>query len=106
MTDKVMAFICFCLASMIDARVTEHMISLRICEEVNPLMLLSMQSIPHGMWVVKICTSIGLLAVWHKLSLHFLIALDAGMCAVTLWNCMLLSVFYTNQFVPLESIAC
>ena len=106
MTDKAIAFICFCLASMIDARVTEYMISLGICEEFNPLMILSMQAIPHGMWVVKIFASICLLFVWRKLSLDFLIALDAGMCAVTAWNCMLLSVWYITQFIPLESIGC
>ena len=81
---------------MIDAAVTQHLISLGIAKEANPLMLIAMQSIPHGMWVVKVCASIWLLFLCHRQSLHFLVALSGGMCAVTAWNCMLLAVWYAS----------
>ena len=93
MSDKALALICFTIASMTDARITQFLIGLGIAAEGNPVMELAMNSLPYGMWITKAAVSLLFLFVLSKLSIEFLLALTIGMCAVLIWNFGLLTTW-------------
>ena len=99
MNDKALAWICFTIASMTDARITQFLIGLGVAAEGNPLMALAMNSLPHGMWVIKAMVSLIFLLFLKKLSIEFLLALTFGMCAVLVWNFAILGIYTANTFI-------
>ena len=96
MNDKMLALLCFTIASLTDARTTDFLISIGIAEEGNPIMLTAMQVMPGGMYLLKVFVSLILLGLLSKLSTEVLLALTAGMCAILAWN---FSVLLTWCFI-------
>mgnify|MGYP003146598472 CR=1 FL=1 len=94
MKDKTLALLCFTIASMTDAQITQYLIGLGIAAEANPLMELAMNSLPYGMWTIKATVSLVFLFALSKLSIEFLLALTIGMCVVLAWNFGLLATWY------------
>ena len=98
MSDKTLTLLCFTMASFVDAKITQFLIELGIASEANPIMLIAMNAVPHGMWVLKGMASLTLLLILDKVSLEFLIAIAAGMSAVLLWNFGLLLTWLVVNF--------
>jgi hypothetical protein len=98
MSDKALALTCFTIASMTDARITQFLIGLGIAAEGNPLMEIAMNSMPHGMWIIKAMVSLIFLLLLRKISIEFLIALTGGMCVVLAWNFGLLATWCLFSF--------
>ena len=86
---RLTAFLIFGLASFSDAFLTEFLLRSDRIAEGNPVML-SLMSVPGGMMTVKTAVLVGIALLWKRTTDNFLLAIAAGMSAVTFWNTFVL----------------
>ena len=86
---RLTAFLIFGMASFSDAFLTEFLLRSDRIAEGNPVML-SLVGVPGGMITVKPAVLVGIALLWKIASDNFLLAIAAGMTAVTFWNTFVL----------------
>jgi hypothetical protein len=86
---RLTAFLIFGMASFSDAFLTEFLLRSDRIAEGNPVML-SLVGVPGGMITVKTAVLVGIALLWKIASDNFLLAIAAGMTAVTFWNTFVL----------------
>jgi len=86
---RLTAFLIFGLASFSGSFLAEFLLRSDRIAEGNPVML-SLMGVPGGMMTVKTAVLLGIALLWKRTTDNFLLAIAAGMSAVTFWNTFVL----------------